>query len=94
MAIMSGLGFAAMVGLLFASAPVTIPACDNYFAQSGLKDVVATSPAGKAAGLAVVTLADVKELSRTPTEARCTARARMNNVNVVSLVSVVFKPRL
>ncbi|WJR74944.1 hypothetical protein [Bradyrhizobium sp. NP1] len=83
LATISFLAVAGIIGIQVVSAPATIPACDNYFAQSDLKNVVANSPAGKAAGLSIVTLTDIKEVSKTPTEARCAATARMNNTSVV-----------
>ncbi|WP_029084352.1 hypothetical protein [Bradyrhizobium sp. th.b2] len=84
LAIMSGIAFAALIGIQFASAPATIPSCDGYFARSDLKTVVANSPYGKA-GLAIVTLTDIKEVSRSATEAKCRATARMSDTNVVSM---------
>ncbi|MCA6099173.1 hypothetical protein [Bradyrhizobium australafricanum] len=85
LAIMSGIAFVALIGIQFASAPATIPTCDGYFAQSDLKNVVANSPAGKAAGLAIVTLTDINEVSKTSSEIRCTATSRLNNASVVSM---------
>jgi hypothetical protein len=85
LATISFLAVAALIATQVLSAPATIPACDSYVAQSGLKEVVANSPDGKAAGLAIVTLTDIKEVSKSLAEARCTATARMNNTNVVSM---------
>jgi hypothetical protein len=85
LAVGSLLAVAALMAAEALTAPATIPACDSYSGKSGLKNVIANSPAGKAAGLEVVTLTDIKEGSKSPTEARCTATARMNNTNIVSI---------
>ena len=84
LATLSFLAIPALFGVRVLSAPATIPPYDGYFAQSDLKNVVANSPYGKA-GLAIVTLTDIKEVSRSPTEAKCLAKARMSDTNIVSM---------
>jgi hypothetical protein len=86
LAILSFLSIPAIIAIQVMTAPATtVPGCDDYFAQSDVKDAVAGSPSGKSAGLSIVTLTNTKEVSRSPTEARCTATARMNNTSIASM---------
>lgn len=81
-AICAAMGLRAVEVLL---TPATLPNCDTYLGVSDLQAFVANSPVGKASGLKLVKLTDIKEVSRSATELKCTATAQMNTAATVPM---------
>jgi apolipoprotein N-acyltransferase len=61
------------------------PNCDTYLGVSAVQDFVATSPVGKASGLQLKTLTDIKEVNRSTSELACTGIAHMNTAAAVPM---------
>jgi hypothetical protein len=67
-----------VVNLAFA--PTILPNCDYY------SNIAVLNKAGaKAGGSEIVTIKDVKEISRSDTDVRCTGMARLNNSTDVKI---------
>jgi hypothetical protein len=61
------------------------PACDNYLGVTAIQDFVATSPVGKASGLKLVKMTDIKEISHSDSELACAGTAHMNTSAAVPI---------
>ncbi|MEO6843344.1 MAG: hypothetical protein ABI192_21580 [Bradyrhizobium sp.] len=86
LAIVALCGAAVLVRVDFSARRAMLPPnCDTYLGVTDLKDFVAQSPAGKASGLEMKTLTDIKEVSRSATELNCTAIAHMNTAAAVPI---------
>ena len=65
--------------------PAKLPNCDYYSNISVLNKAVSGSSAGKAGGLEIITIKDVKEISRSKSDLRCTGTAQLNNSTAVAI---------
>ena len=61
------------------------PACDNYLGVTAIQDFVATSPVGKASGLKLSEITDIKEVRRSESELACAGTAHMNTSAAVPM---------
>jgi hypothetical protein len=59
--------------------PATLPNCDYYTNISVLNKALSGSPAGKARGPEIITINDIKEISRSKSDLLCTGTAQLNN---------------
>ena len=64
-----------------ASLANTLPACGTSEAIEAVQDAFANAPAGKVLGLKIVDFQNPKEISRTDTEVKCSARVKLNNAH-------------
>ena len=68
-----------------AFAPATLPHCDYYSNISALNKVVPDSPNGKSGDSEIVTITNIKEISRTESDISCLGTARLNNSTAVTI---------
>ena len=85
LAVVALFGAAVLVRVDFSSREAMLPTCDSYLGVTELRDFVARSPEGKASGLELKTLTDIKEVSRSATELSCTGTAHMNTAAPVPI---------
>lgn len=79
-AIVGAIGVLCGLALIVTNLPAAgLPKCDGTAALADTKSAIANAPIGKVRGIAIVTISQVEELSRSPTEVRCTGLAKLNN---------------
>lgn len=61
------------------------PACDTYLGVTAIQDFVATSPVGKASGLKLLKITDIKEVRHTESELACAGTAHLNTSAAVPM---------
>ena len=86
--LLASLAAAGAAAVLFADlvfAPVTLPNCDYYSNISALNKAMSESSAGKTGAAEIVTINDIKEVSRSKSDLRCTGTARLNNSTTVKI---------
>jgi hypothetical protein len=86
LAIVALCGSAVLVRFDFSARQAMLPPnCNTYLGMIDVTNFVAQSPAGKASGLELKMLTDIKEVSRSATELNCTATAHMNTAAAVPM---------
>jgi hypothetical protein len=66
-------------------APTVLPNCDYYTNISALNTSTSISPTGTAVAPEILTIKNIKELSRSDIDLRCTATAVLNNSTDVTM---------
>jgi hypothetical protein len=87
------LAAACSVGLFVAIhtlAAATLPHCDYYTNISALNSFLSGSAAAHAGDLSIITINNIKEVSRSDNEIRCTGTARLSNSAAASIDYRVF----
>lgn len=86
LAIISMCGVFVLVRTEFVSMQAALPPnCNTYLGVTDVQAFVANSPAGKASGLQLVKLTDIREVSRSASELACTGTAHMSTAAAVSM---------
>jgi hypothetical protein len=80
--LLSALAAACAAAVLFvdlAFVPATLPNCDYYSNISAVNKAISKSSADDTAAAEIITIDDIKEISRSKNDLRCTGSARLNN---------------
>jgi hypothetical protein len=86
--LLSALAGACAAAVLFADVafvPATLPNCDYYSNISAVNKAMADSSADKTGAAEIITINDIKEMSRSKNDLRCTGTARLNNSTTVKI---------